>query len=191
MNDMSSAPSFLDPEVMQNPFPLYQWAIANAPVMPVQMGAMTLYMVSSYDLVSEATGRVEEFSNAFTDALSGGVSAKPDVMAILDKGWPQIDTLLTADPPTHTRFRKLVNLAFSMPRVNAMEDGIRARVTQLIDSFIDKGECEFVADFGVPLPVQVICEQLGFNFSEHGNVKRWSDAFSDRLGHMISPQREL
>ena len=191
MNDMSGAPSFLDPEVMQNPFPLYQWAITNAPVMPVQMGAMTLYMVSSYDLVSEATGRVEEFSNAFTDALSGGVSAKPDVMAILDKGWPQIDTLLTADPPTHTRFRKLVNLAFSMPRVNAMEDGIKARVTQLIDSFIDKGECEFVADFGVPLPVQVICEQLGFELSEHGNVKRWSDAFSDRLGHMISPQREL
>lgn len=191
MNDLSSAPSFTDPEVIQKPFALYQWAIANAPVMPVAIGPMTVYMVSSYDLVSDATARVEEFSNAFTDTLSGSLSLKPDVMAILDEGWPQMDTLLTADPPTHTRFRKLVNLAFSMPRVNAMEAAIRERVTQLIDAFIDRGECEFVAEFGVPLPVQVICEQLGFDISEHGNVKRWSDAFTDRLGHMISREREL
>lgn len=191
MNDMSSPPSLLDPGVMQNPFPLYQWAIANAPVMPVPMGEMTLYFVSSYELVSEAAGRVEDFSNAFTETLSGALSLDPDVKAILDEGWPQMDTLLTADPPTHTRFRKLVNLAFSMPKVNALEGAIRDKVTRLIDGFIDKGKCEFVEEFGVPLPVQVICEQLGFDLSEQGNVKRWSDAFADRLGRMISKEREL
>jgi cytochrome P450 len=191
MNDLSSAPSLLDPEVMQNPFPFYQWAIANAPVMRVPMGPMTMYFVSSYELVSEATGRVEDFSNAFTAALSGALSLDPDVKAILDQGWPQMDTLLTADPPTHTRFRKLVNLAFSMPKVNALEGAIREKVTRLIDGFIDRGACEFVADFSVPLPVQVICEQLGFGLDEQGNVKRWSDAFTDRLGHMIDKEREL
>ncbi len=191
MNDMSSAPSFLDPEVMQNPFPLYQWAIANAPVMPVPLGPITMYLVSSYELCADATMRVEEFSNGFTAALSGAMSLDPEVKAILDEGWPQMDTLLTADPPTHTRFRKLVNLAFSMPKVNAMEGSIRAKVTALIDAFIDKGECEFVSEFCVALPVQVICEQLGFDLSEQANVKRWSDAFADRLGHMISKEREL
>lgn len=191
MNDMSSPPSLMDPAVMQDPFPLYQWAIANAPVMAVPMGPMTLYFVSSYDLVAEAAGRVEDFSNDFTQTLSGALSLDPDVKAILDQGWPQQDTLLTADPPIHTRFRKLVNLAFSMPKVNALEDGIRAKVTRLIDGFIDKGECEFVAEFAVPLPVQVICEQLGFDLSEADDVKRWSDAFADRLGRMISKEREL
>jgi cytochrome P450 len=191
MTDLSSAPSFLDPAVMQNPFPLYQWAIANAPIMPVQMGPMTVYMVSSYELVSDATARVEEFSNGFIAALSGAMLLDTDVAAILAEGWPQMDTLLTADPPGHTRYRKLVNLAFSMPKVNAMEGAIREKVTRLIDAFIDKGECEFVSEFAVALPVQVICEQLGFDLSEHGNVKRWSDAFADRLGHMIGKEREL
>jgi cytochrome P450 len=187
----ATAPSFLDPAVMQNPFPMYQWAIANSPVMQVPLGPITMYLVTSFDLVSDATMRVEEFSNGFTAALSGAMSMDPEVTAILDDGWPQMDTLLTADPPTHTRFRKLVNLAFSMPKVNAMEGSIRAKVNALIDRFIDNGECEFVSEFSVALPVQVICEQLGFDLSEQANVKRWSDAFADRLGHMISKEREL
>jgi cytochrome P450 len=189
MNDMSVAPSMLDPEVMQNPFPFYQWAHANAPV--IEMPGTGMKIVMSYEMCAEATGRVEEFSNNFTAALSGAMSQDPEVAAILEQGWPQIDTLLTADPPVHTRFRKLVNLAFSMPRVNALEAGIRAKIDTLIDGFIDKGECEFVAEFCVPLPVQVICQQLGFPLSEQANVKRWSDAFADRLGHMISKEREL
>ena len=189
MNDMSAAPSMTDPEVMQNPFPFYQWAHANAPV--VELPGTGMKIIMSYEMCAEATSRVEEFSNNFTAVLSGAMSMDPDVEAILEQGWPQVDTLLTADPPVHTRFRKLVNLAFSMPRVNALEAGIRTKINDLIDGFIDKGEREFVADFCVPLPVQVICEQLGFALSEQANVKRWSDAFADRLGRMISKEREL
>lgn len=189
MNDMSSTPGLMDPEVMQNPFPFYQWALANAPVLEIPGTGMK--MVMNYAMCAEATGRVEEFSNDFTAAIAGAMSDDPEIKAILEQGWPQMDTLLTADPPVHTRFRKLVNLAFSMPRVNALEGGIRTKVDALIDRFIDRGECEFVNDFAVALPVQVICEQLGFDLSEQANVKRWSDAFADRLGHMISREREL
>ena len=189
MTDLSNPPSLMDPEVLQNPFPMYQWALANAPVMEMIGTGMTFVM--SYADCAEATMRVDEFSNGFTAALSGAMSQDAEVAAILAQGWPQMDTLLTADPPVHTRFRKLVNLAFSMPRVNALEAGIRDKVTALIDGFIARGECEFVADFCVPLPIQIISEQLGFAPSEHANVKRWSDAFADRLGHLISRDREL
>jgi cytochrome P450 len=189
MNEMTTATSLLDPEVMQNPFPLYQWAHANSPVIDLPGTGMKVIM--GYDMCSEATGRVEDFSNSFGGVLSGALAEDKEVGAIFAEGWPQLDTLLTADPPVHTRFRKLVNLAFSMPRVNALEDGIRDKVNRLIDGFIDKGECDFVEEFSVGLPVQVICEQLGFAPSEQANVKRWSDAFADRLGHMIPREREL
>lgn len=189
MNEMTTAKSLLDPEVMQNPFPLYQWAHANSPVIDLPETGMKVIM--GYAMCSEATGRVEDFSNAFNTVLSGALAEDPEVSGILKEGWPQINTLLTADPPVHTRFRKLVNLAFSMPRVNALEEGIRAKVNALIDGFIDKGECDFVEAFAVGLPVQVICEQLGFAPSEQADVKRWSDAFADRLGHMIPREREL
>ena len=189
MTDMSNAPSLMDPEVLQNPFPVYQWALANAPIMEMPGTGMTVVM--SYADCAEATMRVEDFSNGFTKAISGAMSQDEEVAGILAQGWPQMDTLLTADPPVHTRFRKLVNLAFSMPRVNALEAGMREKVSGLIDGFIARGECEFVADFCVPLPIQIISEQLGFAPSEHADVKRWSDAFADRLGQMISREREL
>lgn len=189
MTDMSNAPSLMDPEVLQNPFPVYQWALANAPIMEMPGTGMTVVM--SYADCAEATMRVEDFSNGFTKAISGAMSQDEEVAGILAQGWPQMDTLLTADPPVHTRFRKLVNLAFSMPRVNALEAGIREKVSGLIDGFIARGECEFVADFCVPLPIQIISEQLGFAPSEHADVKRWSDAFADRLGQLISREREL
>ncbi len=189
LTDLSTAPNLFDPAVLQDPFPLYRWAHEHAPVMPIAGSGMIAVM--GFDVVSEATGRVDDFSNAFTKALSGARSEDADVKAVLDTGWPQVETLLTADPPVHTRFRKLVNLAFSMKRVDALEAGMRTKVDALIDGFIDRGECEFVSEFAVPLPVQVISEQLGFEAHEHAMVKRWSDAFTDRLGQMISKEREV
>jgi cytochrome P450 len=168
----------------------------------LQLPGTNITLVTSYDLLSEATGRIDEFSNDFSDLLAGQRSADPDVTAELDKGWPQRNTLLTADPPVHTRFRKLVNLAFSMKRVDAIEADIRAIAERLVAGFPadDAGAAsiDFVADFAVPLPVAVIAGQIGIaeddgTISPAGiaTVKRWSDAFADRLGGMISKDREL
>ena len=188
--------SLFMPEVLADPFAYYQAAIAERPVMVLPGTNITL--VSSYDLVAEATGRVEDFSSDFSDLLAGQRSADPDVTAELEKGWPQRNTLLTADPPVHTRFRKLVNLAFSMKRVDAIEAEIRAIVERLVDAFPADGRIDFVRDFAIPLPVAVIASQIGIgeadgSISPEGiaTVKRWSDAFADRLGGMISKEREL
>ena len=180
---------FFSAAVLADPFAAYQQALAVSPVYPVPGTGITL--VLSYALVAEATARVEDFSNDFSAILSGMRSADPDVVAVLEQGWPQRDTLLTADPPDHTRFRKLVNLAFSMKRVDALESHVRTIVTSLIDGFIDRGECDFVRDFAIPLPVQLITEQIGIDRTDFATVKRWSDAFADRLGGMISKEREL
>jgi cytochrome P450 len=186
---MNAPPSLMTPEVLANPFPLYQQLLSSSPVFEVPGAGITL--VLSYDLVAEATGRVEDFSNDFQGLLSGLRSEDPEVKAILAAGWPQVNTLLTADPPVHTRFRKLVNLAFSMKRVDAIEAHMRDIVVQLIEGFADKGECEFVRDFAIPLPVQMIAEQIGIDRADFATVKRWSDAFADRLGGMIPKEREL
>jgi cytochrome P450 len=186
---MNAPHSLMTPEVLANPFPLYQKLLSSSPVFEVPGAGITL--VLSYDLVAEATGRVEDFSNNFQGLLSGLRSEDPEVKAILAGGWPQVNTLLTADPPVHTRFRKLVNLAFSMKRVDAIEAHMRDIVVQLIESFADRGKCEFVRDFAIPLPVQMIAEQIGIDRADFATVKRWSDAFADRLGGMIPKEREL
>ncbi len=187
MNDIAAG-SFFEPQVIADPFDYYRAWMPKSPVVQLSEG---MFLVLSYDLCSQATGDVETFSNNFQGTLSGAMAEDGDVAAILADGWPQVDTLLTADPPTHTRFRKLVNLAFSMKRVAAIEEDMRGVVIGLIEKMAEKGEADFVRDFGIPLPVAMIASQIGMTGDDLDKVKRWSDAFVDRLGRMIPKDREL
>ncbi len=186
MNEIAAS-SFFEPQVIADPFDYYR---AWMPKSPVVQLSETMFLVLSYEHCAQATGDVETFSNNFQGTLSGAMAEDGDVAAILAEGWPQVDTLLTADPPTHTRFRKLVNLAFSMKRVAAIEEDMRKVVVDLIEKMAEKGECDFVRDFGIPLPVAMIASQIGME-GDLDRVKRWSDAFVDRLGRMIPKEREL
>jgi len=188
MNRAIDKASFFKPETLVDPFDFYRTAHREAPILPVP--EQNMHIVFSYDLVAEATGRVEDFSNDFAALLSGTRAEDPEIKAITDQGWPGVSTLLTADPPVHTRFRKLVNLAFSMPRVNAIEADIRAKAINLIDGFAAKGECEFLEEFAIPLPVSMIAKQIGLE-DQLDRVKRWSDSGVDQLSQMISKEREL
>lgn len=183
-----AASSFFEPQVIADPFDYYRAWLPKSPV--VQLSEV-MFLVLSYDLCAQATGDVETFSNNFQGTLSGAMAEDGDVAAILAEGWPQVDTLLTADPPVHTRFRKLVNLAFSMKRVAAIEEDMRGVVIELIEKMAAKGEADFVRDFGIPLPVAMIASQIGMTGDDLDKVKRWSDAFVDRLGRMIPKEREL
>jgi len=186
VNDIAAS-SFFEPQVIADPFDYYRAWMPKSPVVQLSEG---MFLVLSYEHCAMATGDVETFSNNFQGTLSGAMAEDGDVAAILAEGWPQVDTLLTADPPTHTRFRKLVNLAFSMKRVAAIEEDMRGVVVALIEKMAAKDEADFVSDFGIPLPVAMIASQIGMQ-GELGRVKRWSDAFVDRLGRMIPTDREL
>lgn len=189
MNKQLSDFNFFAPEVIQDPFEFYQLAIKEAPVYKIP--DTNIFLVTSYDVLRKALKRTDVFSNDFGALLAGKGAEDPEIKAELDKGWPQADTLLTNDPPSHTRFRSLVNMAFSQGRVNAMEDYIRDIANDLIDDFSADGEMDFMQSFAIPLPVAVIAEQLGGHRSETKMFKAWTDAFADRLGGMISREREL
>lgn len=182
--------NYFDPQVIEDPFEANRIAREQAPV--YQLPGTSIFMVSTYDLVVEAAKQPMVFSNDFSAAIEGeGAQADEEIKAVVEQGWPQVDTLLTADPPVHTRFRKLVNMAFSPGRVNKMESYVLSIVDELIDRISEQGRCEFVADFAVPLPVTVIADQIGVPREDVASCKRWSDAFAERLGGMISREREL
>lgn len=175
------------PETLIDPFDYYR-AIHEAGIAIEHLEGMNTWVVYSYDLCSEAAAKPEVFSNDFTALM--GREADEDIQAILAEGWPDLPTLLTADHPVHTRNRKLVNLAFSAPRVNAIEADMRQKSIDLIEAFADRGTCEFVEEFGVPLPVAMIAGQIGLD-DDPARVKRWSDAAVDRFSQMVDHQRKL
>ena len=136
------------PETLVDPFDYYR-QIHEAGITIDHLPEMNTFIVYSYDLCSEATGKPDIFSNDFT-ALMG--ADDDEIREILAEGWDNPPTLLTADAPVHTRNRKLVNLAFSAPRVNAIEEDMRAKSIQLIEAMTQKGKGDFVQDFAIPLP---------------------------------------
>ena len=187
---MNEHVSLFSPATLVDPFDFYRDAHAAGTTIE-HIPEMNTHVVYSYDLCSEATGRPQDFSNDF-GAMMG--AADPEIDAILATGWDNPPTLLTADAPVHTRNRKLVNLAFSAPRVNAIEADMRVKSIELIDAMIgsgaDAGECEFVKAFAIPLPVTMIAQQIGLD-NDPAQVKEWSDAAVDRFSQMIDRERQL
>lgn len=186
LNQPVDQASLFTPEVLTDPFDYYR-AKHAAGVRIEHFPAMNTYAVYSYDLCSEANARPDLFSNDF-GALMG--ADDEEILAILAEGWDNPPTLLTADHPVHTRNRKLVNLAFSAPRVNAIEADMRIKSVELIEAFADKGSCEFVEEFAIPLPVAMIAQQIGLR-NDPRQVKYWSDAAVDRFSQMVGREREL
>ncbi|QFT76247.1 cytochrome P450 [Erythrobacter sp. THAF29] len=174
------------PETLVDPFDYYR-AAHEAGIEIEHLPEMGMYVVYSYDLCNEATTKPEIFSNDFA-ALMG--AEDEEIQEILKEGWDNPPTLLTADHPVHTRNRKLVNLAFSAPRVNAIEEDMRAKSIELIEAMASNGEAEFVEEFAIPLPVAMIAQQIGLD-NDPKQVKYWSDAAVDRFSQLIDRERQL
>ncbi|MCL6753362.1 cytochrome P450 [Nostoc sp. CCCryo 231-06] len=142
-------------------------------------------------MVNEILKDTGVFSSNFSTLLAGIEEQDNELQKISAQGWPQMNTLLTANPPEHERFRALVNKAFSSSRVNKMHDLIEQIVDELIDCFIMRSKCEFVSEFAVPLPIKVIAQQLAVPPEDLPKFKKWSDAFIARLGHLLSREQEI
>jgi cytochrome P450 len=188
---MSKCPAdfnFFDEEVLNCPYDFYQSLQEQAPV--YQLPDTNIFMVSRHADVKQLLKDTQTYSNNFNHLLKGPEPA-PEVTEIYARAWQPVDTMITADPPRHKTYRTLVNKVFNAKRVNAMEDYMKAIVEELVDSFIDKGECDFVREFTTPLPVYVIADQLGVPRKDLKDFKRWSDSFARRLSQMATPEEQV
>ena len=95
--------------------------------------------------------------------------------------------LLEDDPPQHTRLRPLVNRAFTLKRVKALEPWITGIANELLDE-MGEGIIEFVGSYAGALPVRVIACLLGIPGEDYATFKRWSNTFISR-GSAASAER--
>ncbi|MBL7496812.1 cytochrome P450 [Frankia sp. CNm7] len=56
------------------------------------------------------------------------------------------------DPPEQRVYKRMVNAHLTPKAIAHWEEPARALVTQLIDGFIERGECEFMDEFARPFP---------------------------------------
>ncbi len=178
-----------DPALLSDPFDYYARLRAEAPVH--RDPATGFVIVSTYERVDEVIRQPAVYSNKFGPAIQGRGDPPPEVVAIQEQGWPAMDTMLTADPPEHRRFRRLVEKGFSRSRVRNFEPRIRELAGELIDRFIDLGEVELIAQFANPLPLTVIAEQLGVPNEDLPRFRAWSEGFVAQLSQMSNLDEEV
>lgn len=182
--------NLFDPKVAENPFAYYAALREQAPVYKTPLG---FHLVSSHALCVEAMRDPERFSSRFAAAMGGGMggASTPTHDDLPERPIPPTETLLTNDPPSHTRFRKLVNKAFSPNRVQRLDAYVNEIARNLVDGFAAERRIDLVERLAVPLPLTVIADQLGVPRSDMGDFKRWSDASVAPLGGMISKQEQI
>jgi cytochrome P450 len=83
-----------------------------------------------------------------------------------------------ADPPEHTRMRRIVSRGFTPPRIVEMVNAIDTIVERCLTGIDAAGSFDVVERLAIPLPVEMICHILGIDRSYYGQVKEWSDAFA-------------
>jgi cytochrome P450 len=174
-----------DPTTLQCPFPHYALMREQSPVHFVE--AVGVHLVTRHDLVMEVLRDPQTYSSLFGGAGMPMAAEDRKLMAeVMAEGFPRVPTMLTADQPEHTRYRLLVSKAFHPAAIAALEPVIRRITVRLIDSWIDRGSIEFVRDFGVPLPVEVIAHALNVPDDRLADFKRWSDDSIAGIGTTLS-----
>jgi cytochrome P450 len=180
--------NFLDPQVLECPFEFYKLARRDAPV--YHLPGTDIFLVTRHADIRTMLKDTVTFSSNFAHLLTGAHEPE-DVKALYAGAVAPANTLLTLDPPRHKVYRSLVNKVFSAARVEQMHDYIEEIVDTLIDDFLDRGECEFIAEFASPLPLAVIADQLGIDRELLPQFKLWSDALAAQLGQMCTKEEQI
>ena len=94
-------------------------------------------------------------------------------------------SILSLDPPDHTRLRRLVSSAFTVRRIERLRDRARVLVAELLDDIAGDTAADepvdLLARFAFPLPFVVISELLGMPDGDRDQLRAWSHEMTRSL----------
>lgn len=90
-------------------------------------------------------------------------------------------SLLTMDPPDHTRIRRLVASAFTRRATDALEAFVRETATSLLDQVDPHAGFDLVDSLAFPLPIAVICHLLGVPARDQDRFRVWGHDMAMQL----------
>jgi cytochrome P450 len=153
------------PEVLRDPYPVYRELREKAPVYFDEQRRRWIF-TRYHDIVAVLRDN-ERFS------------AEHDVVT---------SSMLTSNPPEHTRLRALVSKAFTPRSVRELAP----RIQQIVDSLLDEAEpgggMDAVSQFAYPLPITVIAELLGVDTDRRDFFREASQKVAVAIGPIDDPE---
>jgi cytochrome P450 len=153
-----------DKAFANDPYPLYKRLRDEAPV--YECAPLNFWALSRYADVVQAHRDFKTFSSA------GGVTIEGfDAMVPL---------LIVKDPPEHPWHKALITKVFTPNRMGLLEPFIRNLVVSLLDAAARKEEFDFVQEFALQVPLQVISELIGIPAELREEIHRLTNKLLDR-----------
>jgi len=168
MNHEIPGDLLLDPRVLDDPYPFYRRLRDEAPVWGVP--GTEVFTVSTFEMVAEAAGRVEDFSSTVKFLLYRDAAGLPGRLDFGDGG----QALATADPPLHAVHRDAVFPELVAKRMEALEPDIVDLANSLVDRALDAENVEFMTAIGNIVPITMISRLVGFRNSNLDEL--WTSA---------------
>lgn len=179
-----------DDAFYQDPFPTYALLRSEAPVYEIP-DTPGLFFVTTWSLVREALMDPARFSNVMPHArrTSPPAEVAADVEALRAQGYPYTPALGTNDPPQHTRYRKMVNRAFTVRSLTWMEPLVDEVADTLAAALPNDEVVDIMEAVTIPLPVWAIMRILGLDDKYRDDLRRWSDSSNASLGGKLTADR--
>ncbi len=167
MNDMIPGTLLLDPAILEDPYPFYGRLRREAPVWRVP--GTDVFVISSFEMVSEVVGRTQDFSNNVLHLLYRDDAGLPSQLSFGTAGF---QALASADPPAHAVHRKIVFPELVAQRMLALEPDVDAIAADCVSRLVARRGGDFMAEVANVIPITMISRLIGFRDSDPDRLLR-------------------
>jgi cytochrome P450 len=99
-------------------------------------------------------------------------------------------SLVAMDAPRHSSLRRLVSAAFTPRRVATIEDQIKSQASRIVDELLVTGDCDFVHNVSMKLPMWTIYEMVGLPTEQQEEVASAADVLVSSNDEGVQAGRE-
>ena len=178
--------ALFDDQYIQDPYPLYERMHAAGPVH--QIGDSGFYAVCSWDAITDAIARPEDFSANLTATMT----YRPDgTVAAFEVGvlGGESQALATADDPAHAIHRKALTPQLAAKRIRAFEPFIAATADQLWTTNMRDGRIEWMSAVANRLPMMIVGRIIGVPDNDIDKLARWGYAATQVVEGLVDEEQ--
>ncbi|MBX6387573.1 MAG: cytochrome P450 [Frankia sp.] len=177
--DLAAMDFFRDSDkLIVDPYPYYEALRAQCPA--VREPHHRVVMVTGYEEAVAIFHDHERFSscNSVTGPFPGfpvPLDGYDDISDLIEEHRSKLpfnDQLPTLDPPVHTNHRALLMKLITPKRLKENEAELAGIADQLLDSFLEGGEGEWIKGFAGPYTMLVIADLLGVPAADRDEFRR-------------------
>jgi len=181
-----------DPAVVEDPHGYYAQLRMTDPVH--ELPGTGTFLVTRMHLIHEVVAKPTVFSSVSGQFLhhranGGAPGLRSPAPADIDMDSGAGSVLATADPPDHTRQRKVVARRLSTTVMNEMEPEFRDLVDQTLDAALPTGRIEWMSQLAEPLPMIMVARVLGLPDDAAPRIKEQGYASVEAISGFVSEER--